>query len=849
MPPVVVGIVAGLTAYGLGASIGASLLIGFSVFQRRRAQEQQRRGTRQRARQTVRAEVEPANWRIGTTRYFGLLSQIAWTEKQLQMTLVLGEAPLVGVDRVWVNGTGIDIVAGHRSSVYLSSDQIFQDEGMDTALRLDFYLDGTVADISNMIDAPFDSAEGLLWETGMRMEGLAFCVVYATQDDAGEWWRGVPQIAFRSTGYTWAPPGETAKVITNAAEVRRWWEMEREREPLSRVDAAAYTSAVAICAAASYEIHGTVSSTDDLDSLREAFDFAWDGTVVDFNGSLRFYPGTARTQILTIPADDLVELPVIHPVRDLHERVNSVDIRLQQSRAIAHAEFSLPTTHDTIAQTRDGGVLAIDLGSIEYVTDPVLAQYFAVRYMEEVRGLTAEVTVPYGTDAHPYLYLGLAPGTILGVDLPGLRDKRFRLDSTGPGEEDTLHFLLTEETDTRYTAVVPRGSTPSLPPNPVPPTGTGAGPTGLFATASTINSSVSIAWDPFTGAVGYQYRRRIGTGTWTVVDVGTPTIAHFTETMVGTRYEFQVRAVLATGFSSWSSSVYITALALGSIVLPAVPTGVFATASMINSSISVAWDPVDGATSYQVASSIPGVASRVDTGSATIFHFTTAQFPILTVGVRYEFRVRATNSAGSSAWSARIFATVLAPIAVPLVPAGLFATASTVNAGDVSIAWAATAGATSYQYRRRIGTGSWTIVDRGARTIAHYAGTVGVRYEFQVRATNGAGSSTWSSSVYITALAASGRPTVPTGLFATASTTNSSVSIAWNAVTGATSYQYRRRIGTGSWSQGDTGTTRAYHYTGTTVGTRYEFQVRATNAVGPSAWSSSVYATALAASG
>ena len=367
-------------------------------------------------------------------------------------------------------------------------------------------------------------------------------------------------------------------------------------------------------------------------------------------------------------------------------------------------------------------------------------------------------------------------------------------------------------------------------------------PAGLFATASTVNAGdVSIAWSAVSGATSYQYRRRVGSGSWTTVDRGTNLIAHYAGT-AGTRYEFQVRATNAVGSSAWSSSVYITALA--GVAVPAVPTGLFATSSTVNTSVSIGWTAVTGATSYQWRRRVSsGSWSQGDTGTTLAYHYTGT-----TVGTRYEFQVRATNAAGSSAWSSSVYVTATAVGSLPAVPTGLFATASTVNAGDVSIAWTAVSGATSYQYRRRIGSGSWTTVDRGARTIAHYAGTVGVQYEFQVRATNAVGSSSWSSSIYITALAAVTIPAVPTGLFATASTTNSSVSIAWNAVTGATGYQWRQRTGV-NWTVGRTQTATIYHETQTSVGSRYEFQVRAVSIAGSSAWSSSVYITALAPSG
>ena len=465
MPPVILGVIAGATAYGLfGYTIVQAVLLGVSVY-RQLSSRQRGIGKTERAKSTVRASVEPAQWRLGITRYFGMLSQIAWSGNRLQFTLVLGEAPIQGVSRIWVNGHGIDITAVHGTKLDLTAAQVFADEdSTDVALRLDFRLSGVATDSTDMRASPWDEADGYRWTAEMTLNDLAFVVVYAEQNESGTWWRGIPNIEVRSTGYLWAPSGETAVVITNAAQVRRWWEMEREREPLSRIDSATYTSAVAVCTTAQYEIHGTVSAADDYDAIRDDFDFAWDGTVVDFNGSLLFLPGVARTQLLVIPPSDILDLPIIKPIRDLHDRTNQIKLRVMQSRTSDWLEQSLPEVTDVTAQTRDGGVLERDFGVIEYVTDPDIASRTARRAMYELEGMQIELTTPYGTEAAAHRYLGLAPGSIIGVNVPGLTGKRFRVDSTGPGEGDTLILALSEEVAERYLMSA------DPPPVPVPPT-------------------------------------------------------------------------------------------------------------------------------------------------------------------------------------------------------------------------------------------------------------------------------------------------------------------------------------------------------------------------------------------
>ena len=452
MGDVLTGVAAGVVAFVLGASGYGAILFGLSVFFQARQAERARKlrdqlGSAKRAAQTIRASVEPAKWRIGTTRCFGMLCQVAWQNRKIQYTLVIGEAPIAGVSRIWIQGRGIDISG---TSVTLSADQALGDGGSGTAAKIDLYLDGSQRDGSTFATDPFNSsnnAEGLLWTSDMQMRGLAFAVIECTQDKDGSWWRGIPEVEFLTTGYQYE--GET---IRNAAEVRRWWEIEREGEDEDRIDPTSYASAVAVCTAAGYNIDGTIEADDPHEAIRDALDLAWDGTVVDWGGTLRFLPGTARAQSLIIPPADILELPTIQPSRDLHERINHVDMRLFQSSTADWQEHSMPPVIDMDAQARDGGVLVRDYGQVEYITDPAVATRTGGRQMIEVAGTRVSIRVPYGTESAPFRYLELMPGSIVAIDLPGLTGKRWRVDATGPAEDETLNISLSEEAATRYTA-------------------------------------------------------------------------------------------------------------------------------------------------------------------------------------------------------------------------------------------------------------------------------------------------------------------------------------------------------------------------------------------------------------
>ena len=84
-------------------------------------------------------------------------------------------------------------------------------------------------------------------------------------------------------------------------------------------------------------------------------------------------------------------------------------------------------------------------------------------------------------------------------------------------------------------------------------------------------------------------------------------------------------------------------------------------------------------------------------------------------------------------------------------------------------------------------------------------------------------------------------PITPTGLTATpAACDTGQVNLSWSAVSGATSYQLRNSAGTVIY----TGAGTSFAHTGLTAGSAQSYTVRATNAVGSSAYSGSVSATA-----
>ena len=346
-----------------------------------------------------------------------------------------------------------------------------------------------------------------------------------------------------------------------------------------------------------------------------------------------------------------------------------------------------------------------------------------------------------------------------------------------------------------------------------------AAPTGLTATST--NGSISLAWNASAGAIGYKVSRGTASGGpySTTVAIGLPATNYNDASVVsGTAHFYVISAMNLAGESAASAQASATTAA-------AAPTGL--TAIPGNGSVSLAWNASLGAISYKL-SRATGSGGPYPTTVATGLTTTAYTDSSVTNATTYSYVVTAVNTGGESTASAQATTTPAAP---PAAPTGLTATPGN---GSVVLTWNSSAGAISYTLSRGTVSGgpySTTVGTTGTTNTAYtdFIVTNGTTYYYVVTAASAAGESTKSAQASATPMAP---PAAPTSLTATAG--DGSVSLAWNASAGATSYTILRAPPNGG-APIATGIV-ATNYTDNTAanGTNLVYWIQAVNAAGAS---------------
>ena len=183
---------------------------------------------------------------------------------------------------------------------------------------------------------------------------------------------------------------------------------------------------------------------------------------------------------------------------------------------------------------------------------------------------------------------------------------------------------------------------------------------------------------------------------------------------------------------------------------------------------------------------------------------------------------------------------------IPAAPSNL--TAAAISSSQISLAWTDNSNnETAFRVERApASAGPWTYI--GATTLTGYGDSglaASTTYFYRVAAYNTAGTSAYTNTASAATQAASGVPSAPSSLLASA-VSSSQVNLTWvDTSSNETGFKIERSTSTVPWAQiGTTGTNvTSYSSTGLSASTAYSYRVRATNATGDSLYSNTASAT------
>ncbi|MDP2886309.1 MAG: YCF48-related protein [Ignavibacteria bacterium] len=313
--------------------------------------------------------------------------------------------------------------------------------------------------------------------------------------------------------------------------------------------------------------------------------------------------------------------------------------------------------------------------------------------------------------------------------------------------------------------------------------------------ATGLDTPLSITWSPSSGAS--KYRLQIAKDSiFSSVVFDDSTIAGTSATVGplegGATYYWRVRASNADVVSDWSS---VRSFSTRKVIGPPVPTlsSPVNAATNLSADLVLQWNRSQRASSYRLQ--ISGLADFSITVLDKSLTDTLYSLTGLNSGTTYYWRVNATDTSGTSAWSNVWRFTVGTPVVgVPAIPA-LLSPGNTGTAVSINpvITWIAPTGAVSYRLQVSTTTAFVALVfDDSTLTVTEkIIGplTRNITYYWRVSAKNSAGNSDWSPVWSFT--------TVPVGpaspiLFSPSQSTmgvGTSITLRWMSSEGAVSYK------------------------------------------------------------
>ncbi|MBK8323910.1 MAG: right-handed parallel beta-helix repeat-containing protein [Betaproteobacteria bacterium] len=381
------------------------------------------------------------------------------------------------------------------------------------------------------------------------------------------------------------------------------------------------------------------------------------------------------------------------------------------------------------------------------------------------RGATTTVTFEYGTTTNYGTNVAATPSTVAG----GARNVAVAATLAGLAPSTTYQFRV-RGTNSAGTTLGANQSFTTPAAAPVAPTATTSAASAVTATGATLNGRVSGMGATTTVSFEYGTTTSYGTSvaaTPSTVAAGAGNVA-VAATLAGlapgTTYQFRVRGTNSAGTTLGANQSFTTPAAA-----PVAPTAATSAASAITSTGATLNGNVNdrGAattvtfeygTTTSYGTSVAATPSTVAAGAGNVA--VAATLAGLAPSTTYQFRVRGTNSAGTTLGTNQSFTT---PAAAPVAPTATTSAASAITStgatlnGNVNDRGAATTVTFEYGTTTSYGTSiaaTPATVAAGAGNVAVAATLAGLApsttYQFRVRGTNSAGTTLGANQSFTT---------------------------------------------------------------------------------------------------
>ena len=329
-----------------------------------------------------------------------------------------------------------------------------------------------------------------------------------------------------------------------------------------------------------------------------------------------------------------------------------------------------------------------------------------------------------------------------------------------------------------------------------------------FSSVTRTGLTVNLSWST-PSSPDYYLLAQSTNGIW-----GTNTVHHSAGLQrvlpSGNSYVFRVST--CSNMHGCSPTTLSSTVVIPNIAVPSKPS-----LTMSERQVTVNWNSVSLATYYEIQQQTNGSwGSAVNKGTSRAHSITG------NAGSSYRFRVRACEPSKCSSYSTTSDAVaVLATVATP---------STSINERQISVSWPAVANATRYDIQQQV-NGVWgSVINNAALLNYSLTGVVGNTYAFRIRACHWLGCSPYSSaSPSVLVLATPTKPSF--NVF------SQQISVNWNAIVGATRYEFQIETN-GSWGSFINKGTSRNHVLNGVIGSTYRFRVRACDSSSCSAFSS-----------